>query len=205
MADLQSVAFAARLPANNFSFFFHIFNMLDFSILFSANRFPDQLQQIFIVPSWTRIFSYLCMSDFSVVFFPSWPHICLAFSSVPRPVIYFLSVFCHHMLHLDFVLMQHASKIAIQRRLLRTCRLRGGSFNFSYYWICHSDITVKLWVRSCLGSSLSPGGSSTGTISAVPYTLLLCMPFIAFNKGFYWFMETTHKLPQQDLNLWHPG
>ena len=26
--------------------------------------------------------------------------------------------------------------------------------------------------------------AGTGTISAVPYILLLCMPFIAFNKGF---------------------
>lgn len=59
----------------------------------------------------------------------------------------------------------------------------GDSFNFSF-----SDMSqwhnCELWVRSCLGSSLYPGGASTGTFSAVPYTLLLCMPFTAFNKGF---------------------
>lgn len=75
---------------------------------FSANRFPDQPHQIFVVPSRTRIFGYFCMSDFSVVFLPSWPHIHFAFSFVPRPVIHFFSVFCHHMLHLIFVLIYTA-------------------------------------------------------------------------------------------------
>lgn len=75
---------------------------------FSANRFPDQPHQIFVVPSRTRIFGYFCMSDFSIVFLPSWPHIHFAFSSIPRPVIHFFPVSCHHMLHLTFVLMYHA-------------------------------------------------------------------------------------------------
>ena len=75
---------------------------------FSANRFPDQPHQIFVVHSRTRIFGYFCMSDFSVVFLPSWPHIHFAFSFIPRPVIHFFSVFCHHMLHLIFVLMYTA-------------------------------------------------------------------------------------------------
>lgn len=48
------------------------------------------------------------MSDFSVVFLPSWPHIHFAFSSIPRPVIHFFPIFCHHMLYLAFVLMYHA-------------------------------------------------------------------------------------------------
>lgn len=48
------------------------------------------------------------MSDFSVVFLPSWPHIHFAFSSIPRPVIHFFSVFCHHILRLTFVLMYTA-------------------------------------------------------------------------------------------------
>ena len=48
------------------------------------------------------------MSDFSVVFLPSWPHIHFTFSSIPRPVIHFFSVFCHHMFHLIFVLMYTA-------------------------------------------------------------------------------------------------
>ena len=48
------------------------------------------------------------MSDFSVVFIPSWPHIHFAFSSIPRPVIHFFSVFCHHILRLTFVLMYTA-------------------------------------------------------------------------------------------------
>lgn len=85
----------------------NIFKII-FPILFSANRFPDQPHQIFIVPSRTRIFGYFCMSDFSVVFLPSWPHIHFAFSSIPRPVIHFFSVFCHHMFHLIFVLMYTA-------------------------------------------------------------------------------------------------
>lgn len=104
-------------------FFFYIFNMLDFflnrtknpkyflkyfSNSFSANRFPDQPHQIFVVPSRTRIFGYFCMSDFSIVLLPSWPHIHFAFSSIPRPVIHFFSVFCHHMFHLIFVLMYTA-------------------------------------------------------------------------------------------------
>ena len=79
-----------------------------FSNPFSANRFPDQPHQIFVIPSRTRIFGYFCMSDFSVVFLPSWPHIHFAFSSIPRPVIHFFSVFCHHILRLTFVLMYTA-------------------------------------------------------------------------------------------------
>lgn len=58
------------------------------------------------------------------------------------------------------------------------------TYLISPFWICYSDIAIKLWVRSCLGSSLYPSGASTSTFSAVPYTLLLCMPFTAFNKGF---------------------
>lgn len=53
-----------------------------------------------------------------------------------------------------------------------------------YATITLRGIIVKLWVRSCLGSSLYPGEFSINTISAVPYALILRMPFIAFNKGF---------------------
>lgn len=185
MADLQSAAFAARLPTNIFLFSFTYLICLIFPFFFQLTVSQTSFSKFLLYPlEQESSVTFVCLTFLLYSF--RLDRIFVLHSLLYQDRLYTFSLFFVIICFTSILsLCSMPSRLRFNADYCELAVCEGGSFNFSYYWICHSDITVKLWVRSCPGSSLYPGGSSTGTISAVPYTLLLCMPFIAFNKGFY--------------------
>lgn len=157
------------------------------------------------------------MSDFSIVFLPSWPHIHFAFSSIPRPVIHFFPVFCHHMLHLTFVLMYHACTeiwtldLEIKSFLLYQTKLyrRFPGFTLQCAWWDLNPTTYRLkagystsWVTDA--NQYSVFGISP-SVFVLFFSLSLILLFILFFYIFLFFvcfrhLCRGHQLMRRDLN-----
>ena len=155
------------------------------------------------------------MSDFSIVFLPSWPHIYFAFSFVPRPVIHFFPVSCHHMLHLAFVLMYHACTeiwtldLEIKSFLLYQAKLYR---RFPGFTLNAPDVirTRDIRVKSPLPYRLATDANSYSVFGISPsvfvlfFSLLLILLFIFF--AFFLFFVCSrhlcrkHQLMRRDLN-----
>lgn len=146
------------------------------------------------------------MSDFSIVFLPSWPHIYFAFSFVPRPVIHFFPIFCHHMLYLIFVLMYYACTeiwtldLEIKSFLLYQTKLYR---RFPGFTLNAPDVirTRDIRVKSPLPYRLATDANQYSVFGISPSVFVLFFS-LSLILLFIFFMRPRHKCRKHQLARW---
>lgn len=152
VADLQSAAFAARLPANNFFSFTYLIRLI-----FPR---PDEKSKIFFrffqltvsQTSFSKFLLYPLEQESSVTF------VCLTFllysfrldrmfvlhSLLYQDRLYTFSLFFVIICFTSILsLCSMPSRLRFNADYCELAVCDGGSFNFSYCWICRNDITAE--------------------------------------------------------------